>query len=201
MTGLNPLRPHQERASTGSEIGETWKSVVGYEGLYEVSDLGRVRSLDRSTTVKSRWGSTYGLPNAGRVLKSSAGAHGYQQVILYRAAKKKTHLVHRIVLDAFVGPCPENMEGCHGDGDRENNSLENLRYGTRKENLADRFAHGTVAQGEGVKTSKLTADEVLKIRAIGTSMSQREIAKIFGVSQYAISCVLLGKSWRHVNGL
>lgn len=119
---------------------EQWLPVVGYEGLYEVSDLGRVRSVDR---VVMRRG---GIPvrRKGQVMTFTARAHhGDLKVTLSRGGKGKTWLVHRLVLTAFRGPCPPSLECLHGNGNSADNRLVNLRWGTRSENQEDSVRHGT----------------------------------------------------------
>ncbi|UCR74409.1 HNH endonuclease [Mycobacterium phage Ritam007] len=114
---------------------EAWLPVVGYEGLYEVSDGGRVRSLDRQIECDGR-GRRY---MRGRVLSQSVMPNGYLKVGLPGG----NALVHRLVLTAFVGACPDGMEGCHNDGDRSNNRLDNLRWDSRTENNHDAVRHRT----------------------------------------------------------
>ena len=115
---------------------EIWKPVVGFEGLYEVSDQGRVRSLPRKGASGSRY---YG----GGYLKGHALKWGHIYVTLRRpGAKAYKNSVHRIVLEAFVGPCPEGMEGCHNNGNAGDNRLENLRWDTHSENMKDVVRHG-----------------------------------------------------------
>lgn len=87
---------------------ETWKSVPGFEGAYEVSDHGRVRSLDRVTDRGRRW--------KGKIMTPSTMPRGYQVVTLWRGGKQETALVHRLVLFAFEGIAPAGMEALHGDG-------------------------------------------------------------------------------------
>lgn len=117
--------------------GEQWRPVVGYEGLYEVSDHGRVRSLDRITRTG----------NGDRLYRSrfleGYISLGYRRVALTRGGKSVHYLVHRLVLEAFVGPCPDGMEGCHNNGDRADARLSNLRWDTRLANIRDKFEHGT----------------------------------------------------------
>ena len=106
---------------------ERWVPIPDFPG-YEVSDLGRVRSLATPATRKR-----------GRILKPSRTVSGNDRVAvgLYRDGKRHMRLVHRIVLEAFVGPRPEGMECCHFDDDPTNNSLENLRWDTRTANRQD----------------------------------------------------------------
>lgn len=113
---------------------ERWLPVPGYEGAYEVSDRGRVRSLDRITAQ--------GRPCKGIVLTQLNGSKGYKQVGLHRSGQT-THHVHRLVLLAFAGPAPEGMEVRHLNGDRTDNTLANLTWGTHLENMRDQREHGT----------------------------------------------------------
>jgi len=105
---------------------ERWLAAVGFEGLYEVSDRGRVRNS-----------------RTGYVLSPATDRHGYQQVGLWQDGKRKYVSVHRLVLAAFVGPCPEGMEGCHNDGDSTHNDVDNLRWDTHAGNVSDSQRHGT----------------------------------------------------------
>ena len=106
-------------------VNEVWNPVVGYEGLYEVSNLGRVRGLQR-----------------GKILKQKKDRHGYVVVILSKKGKKKDKRVHRLVLEAFVGPLPDGMVTRHLDGDPLNNNISNLQYGSSSENNLDTVRHG-----------------------------------------------------------
>lgn len=114
---------------------EVWASVPGFEGAYEVSSLGRVRSLDRVTDRGRKW--------KGKLMSPSTMPRGYQVVTLWRDGKQETALVHRLVLFAFVGDAPAGMEALHGDGDPANNRRSNLSWGTHSENQYDQVAHGT----------------------------------------------------------
>jgi len=109
---------------------ERWLPVIGYEGLYDVSDWGRIRSLPRRTT-------------RGGLMKLIADGKGYWVVSLTREGKQRRFFVHRLVMEAFTGPLPEGMEIRHLDGDPGNNRLPNLRYGTHSENMQDTIRHGT----------------------------------------------------------
>jgi len=109
---------------------ERWLPVPGYEGLYLVSDLGRIRSLPRNTT-------------SGRIMKLITGTRGYKYVTLTRDGRQRRRGVHQVVAAAFIGPCPDGQEILHGDGDPANNRPGNLRYGTHRENMLDKRDHGT----------------------------------------------------------
>jgi len=112
-----------------------WRAVPGWEGYFEVSDDGRVRSLDRK--VSHPTSGTRRLK--GRELKQAkAGTGGgYFYVTLTRAGERRNKYVHTLVLEAFVGPQPEGMEACHGPAGRYVNTPDNLRWDTRKANVAD----------------------------------------------------------------
>lgn len=117
---------------------ERWKCVTNYEGIYEVSDLGHVRSLPRTITYPSgrvcHW--------QGKMI--TPGKTGDRlTVVLCNADGQKSHYVHELMLTAFVGPCPDGMEGCHENGNGTDNVLPNLRWDTRSENTFDRVWHGT----------------------------------------------------------
>lgn len=119
-------------------MAEQWRPVVGFEGYYEVSDQGGVRSLDR---VVDRGGSP--MRRRGQPL-STSGVHpsGHLYVNLRMNGGGGTHQVHRLVMAAFAGPCPDGMEVRHLNGDPTDNRLENLAYGTRSENIRDQVTHG-----------------------------------------------------------
>ncbi len=162
---------------------EKWLPVVGYEGLYEVSDRGRVRSLDRIDPL--------GRPRSGRVLIPTGLKHVH--VTLSVAGKKTQQAVHRLVLEAFAGPCPEWHEALHGDDDPKNNHLSNLRWGTRAENRADAVRNGRHVGGG------LGEESVLSIREMCSSgLSQREISKMFNIDQSTVSLIVNRKVWKHV---
>ena len=118
---------------------ERWIPVPGYVGAYEVSDRGRVRGLDY--IVVDSLGRR--RMHKGRVLKLSPAKRGYPVVKLGLNGKKSTIGLHQLVVLAFVGPCPAGMEVLHRNGDKLDNRLANLHYGTRSTNNLDSVAHGT----------------------------------------------------------
>lgn len=168
---------------------ESWLPIVGYEGLYEVSDLGRVRSLDRRDSRGNRIN--------GRLRVLSVMESGHMVVSLCKTGNQRSVYVHRLVLEAFVGPCPEGQECLHGDGNGLNNRLRNLRWGTSLENSADASKHGTVARGNKNGRSYLDEATVIAIReAPGTT---RAIATRFGVSCGHVSRLKNSKNWSHLS--
>lgn len=117
---------------------EQWRPVVSYEGSYEVSDHGRVRSVDRRLTYRDgRQRLAVGQP-----IRTWCSSKGYIRVRLHRDGAKQSYNMHQLVLAAFVGPCPPGMEGCHNNGDKSDYTVGNLRWDTRSENAFDRVRHG-----------------------------------------------------------
>jgi len=125
---------------------EEWRDIAGYEGYYQVSNLGRVRSLDR--VVVGRWGHE---KRTGNILKLSSNGR-YLHVVLHIRGRGHTKLVHCLVAEAFLGPRPEGMQTCHGDAGQFVNTVTNLRYDTGSANCFDRRANGT-APGRAVRRS------------------------------------------------
>ena len=118
---------------------EIWKPVVG-SPAYEVSTLGRVRSLPQRRRQMSRWGTYYWHSTKGKLLKPGIASNGYPTVAIGRG---NTRTVHSLVAEAFIGPYPEGCEVRHKDGDRENPKLDNLEYGSRTDNIFDAVNHGS----------------------------------------------------------
>lgn len=157
---------------------ETWLQVVGYEGSYEVSDLGRVRN------------------SHGKVLVHRVGKDDPRRTVsLWKKNKGRSRRVHILVLEAFKGLRPPGMVGCHNDGNIQNNVLPNLRWDTQAGNMADTLSHGTATIGEKSATAKLTEEDVKKIRM--DLRSQQKIANDFGVCQTQISRIKRRVRWAH----
>lgn len=113
----------------------------------------------------------------------------------HRSKGGKTLWVHRVVLGAFAGPCPDGMQGCHNDGDRQNNRLSNLRYGTPTENQGDRVEHGTHGRGERSATAKLCEAQVLDIHRRAPTETHSALAAEFGVARTTITAINQGATW------
>jgi hypothetical protein len=171
---------------------EIWKPVVGFQG-YEVSSLGRVRSLTRY--VK---GKVSPRINHGRVMKL-ASVGRYLAVSLSTESEKVTRSVHVLVAEAFIGPRPPGYHVCHNDGDSLNNRLSNLRYDTPANNCADMEQHGRRCRGERVPWSRLTETEVREMRRLHRSgFGVRELSDTFNVACGTARKAIKGLSWRHV---
>lgn len=166
-------------------MSENWKPVVGYEGLYEVSDLGRIARLL--------------LSGQRRVLRPISDGSGRQQVSLCRKAIRRARRIHHLVLEAFVGECPVGMVCCHGDGNASNNQLENLRWDTQKANCADAARHGTQHRGERTGGSKLLDVQVHAVRALAAAgWNNTDISRVFGTTTNCIWKIVNEETWAHV---
>lgn len=171
---------------------EEWKSVLGYEGLYEVSNTGNVRSVPRvsvRTKNSTRW-------LKGKMLSSCQHNYGYREYKLSKGAIKRARFAHILVLEAFVCPRPIGMQGCHNDGNPLNNCLDNLRWDTPKNNQADRVKHGTRQVGEDWCRSILTEGQVIHIR--NSELSCKHLGEMYGVHMSTIHLVRKRKNWKHV---
>ena len=175
---------------------ETWKPVYEWDGIYEASDLGRVRSLDKRVN-------TYGGRNyiiKGKVLKPSPDTDGYPLVGLRDGSRKQTKTVHKVVLQAFVGPRIGDLQCCHKDGNKLNSALSNLEWNTIKKNHNDKRRHGTMIRGAAVNRSKLSEAQVIELRLLSSKGATRvALAKSYGVSDQTVRNILLGRTWKHIN--
>jgi hypothetical protein len=171
------------------ELFENWRPVAGYEGLYIVSDWGRLMSLP-------------GKSKAGGFRQLDKTKFGYFRVKLRKNDKNMTFMVHRLVAAAFIGPCPPNKEIDHIDGNRTNNTLPNLRYLTSSENQKAAITRNRrVYSGEKNAFAKLTWAKVNEIRRLSIEgMTQQKIADLFNVRQTNISQIVNGKAWKTNKG-
>ncbi|MBM6630318.1 HNH endonuclease [Mammaliicoccus vitulinus] len=171
---------------------EIWKAIPGFEGLYEVSDLGRVRSLDREVIYKDGRVRIY----KGEILKQYINTHERLKVNLSKDNKAYTKHPHSLVALAFIGERPENYHVCHIDGDLTNNKLTNIRFDTASQNAIDIYRYGKKSG-----TGKLSIEQVLEIRQLYTTgkYSQRELAQEFNVSRVNINYIVTRKSFTWLN--
>ena len=165
---------------------EIWKVIKDFP-LYQVSNLGRVKTT-------KRFGSSGGL------LKLIVGSTGYHYVTLRTKPRRKFATVHRLVLTAFRGECPSNMNARHLDGIRTNNRLENLKWDTLQNNEADKIQHGTDGRGENHSQVKLNEGQIFEIRTKYKSgrYSTSALAEEFGVCQQHVSAIVRGEAWKHL---
>lgn len=171
--------------------------IPGWEGHYEVSTQGR---------VLTHWnpGARRLIPSYSRILKASPDlTYGYPTVTLQREKRVRRVAVHILMMETFIGPRPEGMRDIrHLDGIKVNNSLSNLRYGTRIENIEDARLHGTASFEDKHgrrKISKSQAEEILKL--CSKKVPQWRIADEYGLTQQGVSDVKNGKCWKSLDGL
>lgn len=165
---------------------ERWRPVRGYEDLYEVSDLGNVRSLNFHST---------GMTRALRVQR-----YKYASVKLANRGQISRRLIHRLVAEAFLGPCAVGHQVNHRDGNKHNNAATNLEYCTASENRRHAFSTGLQSHhGESHNNSKLTDSDVVGIRARAAAGEHHSvIAHDFGVHKSTVSDLARGKRWPHI---
>ncbi len=174
---------------------EIWVNIIGYEGLYLVSDRGRIKSLAR---IKHNGHGNY--VQKGRVLTSHVRGKGYLCVTLTNYNKeRRTVSVHRIAVHSFSGDDGGGLEVRHIDGDPKNNNYSNLCYGTHRENMEDMVKHGNSTYGERSSSAKLTDSDVRDILSMKGSCTQKKIAEKFNVSAPHVSRIFSGKYWSHIS--
>jgi hypothetical protein len=176
-------------------VTETWRPI-SWAPNYEVSDLGRVRSLDREVGVIANDSEIKQRPAhckrlKGRVLRPGIGRYASANVA------GKQVLVHRLVAEAFLGPCPEGHIVRHGPGGPLDNRLCNLSYGTPSDNNgADRLRDGTLPRGTRNGSARLTEEQVVEIkRRLLAGESRASLGREFGVRAENISHIATGRNW------
>jgi len=176
-------------------MSEIWKSVWDWERLFEVSNRGQVRSLDRY--VRFGKGGKYRRRIAGHVITGTVDNRGYRIVTLSNGGCHVKLGVHTLVLSSFVGPRPAGKECRHLDGNPLNNRLENLCWGTDKENSDDKARHGRMNTGERNGGAKLTEGKVQQIRKLYASGEyyQKHLATMFGVHKEHIGRIVRREKW------
>jgi hypothetical protein len=177
---------------------ERWLPIVGYEGHYEVSNHGRVRSLDRWALMGPK--KTTPKLLRGKVLQPVLQSTGYFTVTLHRQGQRNQQGIHRLVALSFIGPPPAGKPFvCHGDGDSINNHVENLRWDTPSANMLDAIKHGT-AGGEAHPLATLTEAQVAQVKTdllFGRGTPQ-SIARRYSTTARVIHEIKLGNTWRNV---
>ncbi len=164
---------------------ETWRDVIGFEGIYQVSDCGRVRN------------------SSGKILRLYLGRQSvdYPRIELSANGVARKYSVHRLVLEAFIGPSPTRAVGNHKNGDKRDNRLANLEYMTSSENSihAARVLKTHKQKGSKHGLHKLVESEVLQIIArTETGEPLSTIAADFSVCLGTVSMIATGKTWRHL---
>lgn len=170
---------------------EVWKDIVGYEGYYQISSYGRVKSLPRQI-VYFAFGKTQIRMQKGRILKQSTCSSGYPIVHLYLDSERQNVMVHRLVAIHFLEPVEGREFVNHKDGDKENNNVANLEWVTKSENTQHAINSGLLLNhGENSYLSKLTEDqvkEVISLRKFGKrKYLAKDIAARYGLSERYVS--------------
>ena len=178
---------------------EIFKPIPDFPG-YEASTHGRIRSY---------WKRNGGKKNPGKVIIANIPqrflkpvffkGNGYFFVTLQKGGKGHIRSVHSLILITFVGPPPPGHECCHGDGIRSNCTLINLRWGTRSENMLEKYRHGYSNHKANSGGKKLTENEVLKIRLLcAQGHLQKDIAKNYNVHCATIGRIARRQTWTHL---
>ena len=170
-----------------------WRQIPNFPD-YEASTEGQIRSLERTITQSN--GSLRTFPS--KVLKPGKNTRGYLIVTLIAPDRSRnTRSVHRLMLETFVGPRPEDLECRHLDGNHQNNTLVNLCWGTSGDNMADKIAHGTYVRGEKVGNSVLTEAHVCSIYKKAHAGAQMDaLAEEYGVTRQSIEAIKYRRNWK-----
>ena len=164
---------------------EIWKDIDEFKGLYQVSNFGRVKSIKRKNEI---------------IMKQPTTIDGYKTINLRINNKTYSYKIHRLVALAFI-PNPLNLpEINHCDCDKTNCNDWNLEWCTHANNMKHAANNKLVKSlfGENHKLAKLTNIDVIKIRELKSTMTQKEIGKLFGIKQPTIGKILQGKLWTHI---
>lgn len=186
-----------------SGVSERWVDLCDERGnhgaFYQVSDLGRVRSLDRRVRTK---GDAMAI-RRGKIKKLSPHATGYLLVGLTIDGSNKQRMVNRLVAFSFHGePAAPNMEAAHEDGVRHNNRETNIRWATKIENAADKKRHGTDNRGSTNGRAVLRESQVdVIVDLAGVGERQIDIAASLGINKIAVNHVLRGRTWNTHTGI
>lgn len=180
------------------QAGVEYRDVAGFPG-YRVGDDGSVWSCWKKVQAHRRLILSV-LGSEWKRLRGTRDRRNRLSVQLCRDGRHIRRFVHRIVLEAFVGPCPPGMECCHfPDRDTTNNALANLRWDTRKANCSDKVKHGTDGAGERNPRARLTSAQVVEVRKLAAAGVQHaQLAQQFGVAKSTIGYVIARGTWKNL---
>ena len=166
---------------------EVWKDIAGFEGLYQVSNLGNVKRLISERVF------------AERLIGRTIDRYGYVKRVLSKNGKNSYFTEHRLVAISFIDNPDDKATVNHINGIKTDNRVENLEWCTNKENTHHSIAIGLQDQ-KGIKhhKCKLTEEQVLEIRKIGFSQTRMSLSKKYGVSRTNILGIIRGKFWKHI---
>jgi hypothetical protein len=175
---------------------EIWKDIKDYEGHYQVSNLGRVKSLARVVECRK----DVFVNKKEKFLSHWDCGKGYRKVKLSKDGIEKSMRVHRLVAETFLQNPELKLEVNHINGVKDDNRVENIEWCTSSENTIHALKNKLKISQKGSKhgMSKLTEKDVLKIRQIGKTKTLKDISEIYNVDMSLISSVLLNKIWKHI---
>lgn len=178
---------------------EIWKPVTDWEEVYEVSSLGRIRSLDRTVRVNREiLGGPHYRKLKGQILKPKLDRYGYPVVNLLNNGRSKHTTVHRLIAREFVEGYFKGAQVNHKNFNKQDNRPENLEWCSNQENQDHSNSRG-LRRGSSNGNSKLSEKEVIKIKElISLGLSNQEIGQKFKVSGVTVSCIRTKKTWAHV---
>lgn len=177
---------------------EIWKSITGWEDIYEVSNFGQIRSVDRERRAKN---GSFRLCK-GKILKGYINAFGYKALHLSKPGQKtKGHFFHTLVTYEFLGERPLGYQVNHIDGDKLNNNINNLEYTTRSENIKHAFRLGLKKGLNGEDNpacTKLNSEKALKISQYPHDYSISKICEEVGCDKRDVHSIRRGDTWSHI---
>ncbi len=182
---------------------EEWRDVTGYEGLYQVSNLGQVKALPKVSTWISKVNKIkQDRYYPERILNGTSDGR-YRCVVLSKDGNKIQTRVHTLVAEAFIGPRPSGTYVCHKDDFGEHNSVDNLYYGSSQQNSDDKVRLGNQQKGEACWKAKTTEDQIRQVKSLlevhGNERGYRKkVSELTGVSVNVVKSVNRGASWKHV---
>lgn len=178
-------------------VAVEWSLIEGFPG-YCVGSDGSVWSCRKRRKRSSAGGFVWVVGDGWRRMKLSQRA-GYPVVEICNNKTRRRVYVHRLILESFVGPCPDGMESCHNDSKRDNCTLENLRWDTRAANIQDMRDANNVKRGESSNLSRLTEKEVLAIRELSRrGFTSVRIARWYGIHKVTARNIIRRRAWTHI---
>jgi hypothetical protein len=194
LSQVDILSLPKQKLTLKLEMEEIWKDIIGFEGCYQISSLGRVKSLGREV-----YHARYGKQTIkSHIMKLNLTKDGYLRATLKKGTNGK-FLAHRLVAIAFIPNTESKLTVNHKNGIKTDNRLENLEWMTSSENITHSYKINLRSgKGQNNNFSKLTDSIVLKIRNEHRELKLIEIAKIYGVSKSVISAVKNRRTWKHI---
>ncbi len=174
---------------------EIWKDIPDYIGIYQVSNLGQVKSLDRTITK----GNNFTQKCKGKILSKWINGRGYANTVLWKDGTQKTFRIHRLVCIMFLENPLDKEQVNHKDGNKLNNCVDNLEWCTNLENIRHAYKTGLKTGNLGTinGSSKLTEEEVISIR--NSSKSSETLAYLYKVNTSTITRIKSRKLWKHIS--